>query len=116
VKKYGEFGAAWKHIASFFKSRTDINVKSRWQLMQRRVRKNSGRQMVQNALPRPLPAVPKPLPIPIVSCDPLPFAAARPAQVASAAPAAADNPMDQIWGSLMMNEETPFESSFDFWF
>jgi hypothetical protein len=41
VEKYREFGSAWKYIASFFKSRTDINVKNRWQLMQRRLRKNS---------------------------------------------------------------------------
>jgi hypothetical protein len=118
VEKYKEFGAAWKHIASLFKSRTDINVKSRWQLMQRRLRKNPARLMVQNAElpPLPLPKIPKPLPIPIINCDPLPFTTAPPARVASSPPEAADNPMDQIWRSLMMNEEQMFEGGFDFWF
>jgi hypothetical protein len=124
VEKYREFGAAWKHIASFFRSRTDINVKSRWQLMQRRVRKNSAKQMVRNAAQplaappprRPLPMVPRPLPMPIVSCAPLPFTTARPPQVATPEPEAADGTMDQIWGSLMMNEETPFGRGFDLWF
>jgi hypothetical protein len=118
VEKYKEFGAAWKHIASFFKSRTDINVKSRWQLMQRRLRKNPAPQMVQNAElpPLSLPRVPKPLPIPIINCDPLPFTTAPPARVASLPTEAADNQMNQIWGSMMMNEETQFEGGFDFWF
>jgi hypothetical protein len=123
LEKYRELGAVWKHIASFFISRTDINVKSRWQLMQRRARKKSVKQMVETAaqppLPRSVPKVPKPLPMPIVSCDPLPFVTARPAEVGSARPEAADSAdsaMDEIWGTLMMNEETPFGSGFDMWF
>jgi hypothetical protein len=36
-----QHGSSWKRIATFFPSRTDINVKSRWQLMQRRMRKEA---------------------------------------------------------------------------
>lgn len=38
-KKYDEIGPSWKHIASFFPSRTDINIKSRWNLLQRKIKK-----------------------------------------------------------------------------
>jgi hypothetical protein len=57
--------------------------------------------------------------MPIVSCDPLPFVTARPAEVGSARPEAADSAdsaMNVILGRLMMNEETPFGSGFDMWF
>lgn len=39
VKKYEEFGPCWKRIAAFFPTRTDINVKSRWHLRERRIKK-----------------------------------------------------------------------------
>jgi hypothetical protein len=32
-----QFGARWKHIATFFTARTEINIKSRWNLIQRRI-------------------------------------------------------------------------------
>jgi hypothetical protein len=70
------------------------------------------------APPLPIPMIPKPLtiPIPIISCDPLPFTTLRPARVANAQLEVVDNQMDEISGSLMMNEETPFEGNFGFWF
>jgi hypothetical protein len=39
LSKVQELGAAWKYIATFFKVRTDINVKNRWHLIQWRVRR-----------------------------------------------------------------------------
>lgn len=39
VKKYNEFGPSWKQIATFFPTRTDINIKSRWHLRERRLKK-----------------------------------------------------------------------------
>ncbi|KAK8838853.1 hypothetical protein M9Y10_032895 [Tritrichomonas musculus] len=41
VKKYEELGPSWKQIATFFPSRTDINIKSRWNLRERRLKKES---------------------------------------------------------------------------
>lgn len=41
VKKYEELGPSWKLIATFFPSRTDINIKSRWNLRERRLKKES---------------------------------------------------------------------------
>lgn len=38
-EKYAQFGPKWKHIASFFAKRTDINIKSRWQVHLRKIRK-----------------------------------------------------------------------------
>jgi hypothetical protein len=39
IKKHAELGTAWKYITRFFPTRTDINIKSRWQQIQRRQRK-----------------------------------------------------------------------------
>lgn len=39
VVKYEEFGPCWKKIAEFFPTRSDINIKSRWNMMQRRLQK-----------------------------------------------------------------------------
>lgn len=39
VEKYKEFGPSWKQIATFFPTRTDINIKSRWNLIKRRDQK-----------------------------------------------------------------------------
>ena len=39
VQKYEELGPSWKQIASFFPTRTDINIKSRWHLRERRIKK-----------------------------------------------------------------------------
>lgn len=39
--KYNEYGPSWKKIASFFPTRTDINIRSRWQLKERRQKKEN---------------------------------------------------------------------------
>lgn len=39
VKKFEELGPSWKQIAMFFPTRTDINIKSRWHLRERRLKK-----------------------------------------------------------------------------
>jgi hypothetical protein len=41
LQKYSEIGPLWKQIASFFTARTHINVKSRWNLIQRRIRRQA---------------------------------------------------------------------------
>jgi hypothetical protein len=43
LEKYAELGPRWMLIAPFFPSRTNINLKSRWHLIQRRVRKGVSR-------------------------------------------------------------------------
>jgi hypothetical protein len=112
MQKYSEFGPFWKHIASFFRSRTDINVKSRWHLLHRRLRKRASKQILQKA-PKP-----KPLPAPGRMCQPRPFA---PPQAPDSAeqpppPAPPNGDASDLWGSLMMNEESGFEGVFDGWF
>jgi hypothetical protein len=37
--KFGALGNSWKLIATFFPGRTEINVKSHWQVMQRRIKR-----------------------------------------------------------------------------
>jgi hypothetical protein len=117
LAKFKEFGASWKHIATFFSSRTDINIKSRWQLMQRRVKK----QVTQ--IPRPMPQLaplPLPQPLPMVSSEPLPFSFQAPPLRAATeqahSPEKKSPEWDSVWGSLMMNEENAFENAFDSWF
>jgi hypothetical protein len=39
IAKQAELGCAWTQIARFFRSRTDINIKSRWHQIQRRWRR-----------------------------------------------------------------------------
>jgi hypothetical protein len=84
----GQFGSSWKRIAISFPSRTDINVKSRWQLMQRRARK-------QARLPIPQPFL---VPLPQTHKAPEP-----------------ENDPD-LFQSLMMNEDGRCDVSFDSWF
>jgi hypothetical protein len=114
IAKFQEFGSSWKHIATFFPSRTDINIKSRWQLMQRRIKK----QAVQTSMA--VAAFPVAQPLPMLSADPLPFSFQPPAP---RPPTAEENgtekkspEWDCVWGSLMMNEESAFENAFDSWF
>jgi hypothetical protein len=38
--KVAELGNRWKLIATFFRARSDVNVKNHWQRMQRRLRKH----------------------------------------------------------------------------
>ena len=40
-QKFNEIGRKWKIISSFFKNRTDINVKNRWLMLERHRLKNS---------------------------------------------------------------------------
>lgn len=48
IQKYNEMGPKWKKISSFFKSRTDTNLKNRWKLMQRRKRKEIKKAIMLN--------------------------------------------------------------------
>jgi hypothetical protein len=64
VRKYRQFGASWKRIATCFKGRTDINVKSRWLLIQRRTRREWNSRFASTALTNIAPVRPAPLPPP----------------------------------------------------
>jgi hypothetical protein len=113
MQKYSEFGAFWKHIASFFRSRTDINVKSRWHLLHRRLRKRESKQILQKvpkAIPKPKP---KPLPAPDQMCQSGPFTLPLPTDLAPPPPPKGDA-LD-LWASLMINEESGFDALFDGW-
>ena len=52
LKKYKEIGPKWKKLSLFFKSRTDINLKNRWNLLQRKFNKNARTilQMAKNRI------------------------------------------------------------------
>jgi hypothetical protein len=39
TRKFIEFGPRWRVIATFFSTRSDVNIKNHWQLMQRRARR-----------------------------------------------------------------------------
>jgi hypothetical protein len=107
VDKYKEFGAVWRHIATFFPARTDINIKSRWQLMQRRARK-------VGSCPALLPM----LRTAGVSADPLPVPSAPPARPdRPPTPPNKDGAGDaDLWGSLLMNDDTGMGCMFDQWY
>ncbi|OHT09792.1 hypothetical protein TRFO_21141 [Tritrichomonas foetus] len=47
VQKYNEIGPYWKQIATFFPTRTDINIKSRWNLRERRLKKAEKNRLKQ---------------------------------------------------------------------
>jgi hypothetical protein len=51
VRKYKQFGPSWKRIATCFNGRTDINVRNRWLLMQRRTHREAASRV---ALTSPL--------------------------------------------------------------
>jgi hypothetical protein len=118
IRKYEEFGAAWKHIATFFVSRTDINVKSRWLLIQRRMRRIATRNVLSNparsiVLPfyqMPVATTPNVQPLPVMA-DPAPQS---PNPIPEDLFANSPPPTD-VWGSLMLNQEAP-EFSFESWF
>jgi hypothetical protein len=48
-----QLGAKWKHIATFFTARTEINVKSRWNLIQRRILRAARADQTLRLLTRP---------------------------------------------------------------
>jgi hypothetical protein len=112
MQKYSEFGPFWKRIASFFRSRTDINVKSRWHLLHRRLRKRASKQILQRA-PK---AKPKPLPAPGRMCEPGQFAPPSAPDDTDAPPPQPKGDPLELWGSLMINEESGFEGVFQGWY
>lgn len=59
VKKYEELGPSWKQIATFFPTRTDINIKSRWHLRERRLKKED-LQMKKALLRKKIGPMPNP--------------------------------------------------------
>jgi hypothetical protein len=61
-----EFGPSWKRIAIFFPSRTDINITSRWRMLQRRLQK-------QVLFPLANVSLPEPAPFRVPLAEPFPF-------------------------------------------
>jgi hypothetical protein len=55
LAKVNAYGFVWRQIASFFDSRTDIGIRNRWQLIQRRMRRRARRESI---VAQPLPASP----------------------------------------------------------
>jgi hypothetical protein len=114
LEKVAEYGQVWKRIATFFNSRTDINVKSRWNLIQRRARHVA---LGQPRKVRPVrdarsiqPTLPETAPLS------LPERAAAAPPPSAPAPTQGDQNSfgaDDLWGSLVMNEDTP---AFESWF
>jgi hypothetical protein len=104
VEKYNEFGATWKHIATFFPTRTDINVKSRWQLMQRRALKRASRGLLR-AGPRPA-----------MGAEPLPLPLAQPGAERAEPPPNREASEPDIWATLLLNDDTGMGGMFDHWF
>jgi hypothetical protein len=51
--KYAELGPTWSRLAHFFYERTDINVRSHWQQMERRKRKSASPMDAGDAPQRP---------------------------------------------------------------
>lgn len=51
---YTQYGAKWVQISKYFKSRTDINIKSRWKILQRRKKNLEMKQNINNIEMNPI--------------------------------------------------------------
>ena len=104
MTKYNELGPTWKRIAAFFPTRTDINVKSRYQKLVRRQRKMARKAAalmpvaVPHAVPLSNPIEPVLAPIQNKSSDPMDFFDFSDA--------------DCIWNSVLMNSDMCFDECF----
>ena len=94
---YAIHGPKWKYIANFFPARTDINIKSRWQVHVRRASK----QFIQH---HKLPRIPKS--IPRCSLPQSPPQLPNPAQPVEPVPAA-EEAADPLW------DDTEFQDYVD---
>jgi hypothetical protein len=111
MDKYDEFGATWKHIAMFFPTRTDINIKSRWQLMQRHRQKEVSHHLLSTRMPN----------TGVLSSDPLPvpFGIAPVRHAHPPSPPPANHPPsgeDDTWNSLLMNDDAGMDGILDQWY
>jgi hypothetical protein len=100
-----QFGYAWKRIAGFFPSRSDVNVKSRWRRMQRRMAKHAIAEAAQMRVPQTAP-----LPVPAAA----PFVVPLPKRPDPAPPDFSNDPT--IFQSLMIQDDGGFEAGFESWF
>jgi hypothetical protein len=99
LEVYNTVGAKWKHIATFFPSRTDINVKSRWQLIQRRINRPPAQPMKISLLGRKagLPKVDQ-------------------IKVGEDGDVGKDDPYYDIWESVSFEDGADLEMTEDFWY
>jgi hypothetical protein len=62
-EKIGQFGRSWKRIAAFFDRRSEVNVKSHWNRMQRRIQRGvleKARSQLKDAQIPIVPSCPPP--------------------------------------------------------
>jgi hypothetical protein len=122
LQKYEECGAVLKHIATFFPGRTDINVKSRWLLIQRRLRKNAAKKYLTPSPGRPDIPLSHQLQFPCLSAPssrPLPAVhqcLISPIATEKVVPEWEPGATNDVWGFIMLNGDGPNETSFDNWF
>jgi hypothetical protein len=115
IAKREEFGTAWKHIASFFPGRTDINVKSRWLIIQRRVRKVVRVQSVAAAAPaKQAVSTPNVQALPWPGAPP-PAPPAATGQENSSPPWDAES-VNEIWSAVMTNDNRGQDFLLEGWF
>jgi hypothetical protein len=110
MNKHSEYGASWKRIAAFFPTRTDINIKSRWQLIQRRLRKETPPDFERQRCKQT-----------IMTSEPLPNAFSRRLLRQERPPPppnseGAHEANEDVWGSILMNGENEMGRIFDYWF
>jgi hypothetical protein len=88
--KYNEIGPLWRRIALFFTGRTDINVKSRWNLIQRRMKRQANK--------RTHPTLSR-------------------TNTGDACQGVESQPplLEDPWESFIMNDKGSFEEEFDLW-
>ena len=95
LSKFNEYGSSWKRIASFFPTRTDINVKSRYQKLIRRQRKLARKAaamrpaFVPQVMPPPKAIEPPAQPISTLSSDDTDIF---------------DDESENIWSTLLVGE------------
>jgi hypothetical protein len=118
LEEQAKYGTAWKRIAQSFPGRTDINVKSRFLLIQRRLRKKASlRLFVAPVLTPSIATRPLPFHIPVPRPPPKPILVTPPVEPDQPPPGFddADNDLD-VWNGLMMNCEPGLGFPLDGWF
>lgn len=99
-QKYSEYGPQWTKIQSFFTNRTDVNLKNRWAVLQRK-----GHHALAPAAPAiaPAPAIPLPTTAAVVAPPPVVAAVAAPLP---APPENLPSPSDQKFFDLSYFDES----------
>ena len=70
-QKYNEYGPQWTKIQTFFVNRTDVNLKNRWAVLQRRIQHNALKSNPNNAVEKSVDKVEVNLPIENTKIEPV---------------------------------------------